>query len=145
MTTKQKGIIALAGISALIALLSVPIMTAGHFDEPKAQAEDDSAPALMQPRIVIVAGNEDPQFSPIQIKIRAGEEVKFFNVDGFKGIGRAHRIVSMDVGSGIPDGIFDTGILSMGESSTIKMSEPGVYGFIDMLWPASRGAIIVEP
>jgi plastocyanin len=145
MTTKQNSILVLAGISALVALLSVPIMTAGHFDEPKAQAEDNSTPALMQPRIVIVAGNEDPQFSPIQLKIRAGEEVKFFNVDGFEGIGRAHRIVSMDVGSGVPDGIFDTGVLSMGESATIKMSESGVYGFIDVLWPSSRGAIIVEP
>ena len=145
MTTKQKNILVLAGISALIALLSVPIMTAGHFDEPKVQAEDSSAPVLMQPRIVIVAGNEDPQFSPIQIKIRVGEEVKFFNVDGFEGIGRAHHVVSIDVGSGMPDGIFDTGVLSVGESTTIKMTESGVYGFIDILWPASRGAIIVEP
>jgi hypothetical protein len=35
MTTKQTNIVVLAGISALIALLSVPIMTAGHFDEPR--------------------------------------------------------------------------------------------------------------
>lgn len=145
MTTKQTKTAVLAGITALIALLSVPIVTAGHFDEPKVRAEDGIVPTIIQPRTIIVAGNEHPQFSPIQVSVKVGEEIRFYNVDGADRVGRAHHIVSIDAGSGIPNGLFDTGVLSVSESATIKMTEPGVYGFVDILWPSTRGAIVVEP
>lgn len=144
MNTNSKNILVLAGISVLVALLVVPLMTSTHTDEPKALAEDKAA-VSGQTRTVIVAGNQDPQFGPIQLRISAGDEVEFFNVDGFGGIGRAHHVVSIDAGSGIPNGVFDIGVLSMGEKATITLTEPGVYGFVDILWPATRGAIIVDP
>jgi plastocyanin len=142
MKTNHKSILALAGVAALVALLSVPVMSDNA--EPQAKAASDVAPVL-QPRTVIVAGNEDPQFGPKQLTITAGEEVKFFNVDGFNGVGRVHQIVSVDAQSGIPNGVFDTGVLSRGGSATIKITEPGVYGFIDQLWPATQGTITVVP
>lgn len=144
MKSSHKNTLVLAGVSALVALLVVPLMTSSHIDEPKARAEDKSV-VSSQTRTVIVAGNQDPQFSPMQLRIKAGDSVEFFNVDGADGVGRAHRVISIDAGSGIPNADFDTGILSMGEKSTITLSEPGVYGFVDILWPATRGAIIVEP
>ncbi len=77
------------------------------------------------------------------INITKGDTIVFINVDGTNG-GAAHSIVSVQTGTTIPDGIFDSGIIKIGQSFRVSLNEPGIYEYFDSIHPHIRGTIHVE-
>ena len=85
----------------------------------------------------------DVVFVPSIIKINVGDKITFLNVDGTNG-GMAHAIISVDGETGIPDNIFDSGLLKTGDRFEFHFPESGIYTYIDsMHHPEMHGVIIV--
>jgi plastocyanin len=126
----------LAVIPVIVAAMLVPAFT--HNTEPQAAAETNAK--TVQIRIV---GSDDVQFAPSRVSIKVGDEVTFINVDGYNG-GVQHWVLSIDGVSGIPDGVFNSGMMKVGDTYTVKFNTHGVYTFIDGIYPATNGYIIVD-
>jgi plastocyanin len=131
-----KKVFVLAAIPVIVAALLVPAFT--HNAEPQAQAETNAK--TVEIRIV---GTQAPQFAPYKVSIKAGDSVKFINVDGQMG-GLPHWILSVDSVSGIPNGVFDSDLMEIGDTYTAKFDAHGVYAFTDGIYPATQGYIIVD-
>jgi plastocyanin len=70
-------------------------------------------------------------FHPSSLSIAAGGTVVFINQDA------APHTATSD------DGLFDTGLLSQGQSAQLTFSAAGTYPYYCALHPAMRGVIIV--
>jgi len=77
------------------------------------------------------------------IYITKGDTVVFVNIDETNG-GAAHSIVSVQTGTTLPDGTFDSGLIKLGQSFIVAFNEPGIYEYIDSIHPHIRGTIHVE-
>jgi plastocyanin len=93
--------------------------------------------------LIQIVGTQDMQFAPAKIRINVGDEVKFINVDGQNG-GLAYWVLSVDSANGVPNGVFDSGLMEVGDTYTVKFNARGVYTFIDGIYPATEGYIVVE-
>jgi len=93
-------------------------------------------------KTVRIAGLDEVSFVPNTINIAKGDTIVFINVDGTNG-GAAHSIVSVQTGTTSPDGTFDSGLIKTGQSFKISFDEPGIYEYIDSIYPSIRGIIHV--
>jgi len=127
--TKKVGIALLAAFLALVISPAVPLS--------EAYATSNS-----YEKTVRIAGLDQVSFVPNTINITKGDTIVFINVDGTNG-GIAHSIVSVQIGTTLPDGIFDSGLIKIGQSFKISFDEPGIYEYIDSIYPSIRGIIHV--
>ncbi len=127
--TKKVGIILLATFLALVISPAVPLS--------EAYATNNS-----YEKTVRIAGLDEVSFVPNTINITQGDTIVFINVDGTNG-GIAHSIVSVQIGTTLPDGTFDSGLIKIGQSFKISFDEPGIYEYIDSIYPSIRGIIHV--
>lgn len=86
---------------------------------------------------VDIIGMEAPFYSPSNITVKAGEEITFDNVDA-----NFHTVTSGDPESG-PDGKFDSGLLSAGDTYTLIINEPGTYQYYCTIHTSMVGTITV--
>ncbi len=93
-------------------------------------------------KTVRIAGLDEVSFVPNTINITKGDTIVFINVDGTNG-GIAHSIISVQAGTTLPDGTFDSGLIKTGQSFKISFDEPGIYEYIDSIYPSIRGIIHV--
>ena len=116
----------------LIALgAALVIATAGAFafgggDEPTAAA---AGPAKMTDTVTI----DDFEYFPPEAAVAAGTEVTVDNVDSV-----GHTLSSED------GGLFDTGGIDSGDSTTFSVDEPGMYPYICEFHPTMHGTLTVE-
>ncbi len=92
-------------------------------------------------KTVMIVGHEDPQFVPQTIHLKIGDSMRFINQDGQDG-GLAHDVISVDQ-SGVPNGNFKGYLPNVGDTFTVKFSEPGTYYYIDSIYPKMHGTIVV--
>ncbi len=93
-------------------------------------------------KTVRITGVDDVSFAPNTINITKGDTIVFINVDGTNG-GTAHSIVSVQTGTTLPDGTFDSGLIKTSQSFRVSFDEPGIYEYIDSIYPSIRGIIHV--
>ena len=127
--TKKAGIVLIAIFFALVIFpgvaLSEAYATSNSYD-----------------KTVRITGIDGVSFAPNTINITKGDTIVFINVDGTNG-GTAHSIVSVQIGTTLPDGTFDSGLIKIGQSFKISFDEPGIYEYIDSIYPSIRGIIHV--
>ena len=127
--TKKAGIVLIATFFALVISPGVALS--------EAYATNNS-----YEKTVRIAGLDEVSFVPNTINITQGDTIVFINVDGTNG-GIAHSIVSVQIGTTLPDGTFDSGLIKIGQSFKISFDEPGIYEYIDSIYPSIRGIIHV--
>ena len=127
--TKKAGIVLIATFFALVISPGVALS--------EAYATNNS-----YEKTVRIAGLDEVSFVPNTINITKGDTIVFINVDGTNG-GTAHSIVSVQTGTTLPDGTFDSGLIKIGQSFKISFDEPGIYEYIDSIYPSIRGIIQV--
>ena len=127
--TKKAGIVLIAIFFALVISPGVALS--------EAYATNNS-----YEKTVRIAGLDEVSFVPNTINITKGDTIVFINVDGTNG-GTAHSIVSVQTGTTLPDGAFDSGLIKIGQSFKISFDEPGIYEYIDSIYPSIRGIIHV--
>ncbi len=127
--TKKAGIVLIATFFALVISPGVALS--------EAYAANNS-----YEKTVRIAGLDEVSFVPNTINITKGDTIVFINVDGTNG-GTAHSIVSVQTGTTLPDGTFDSGLIKIGQSFKISFDEPGIYEYIDSIYPSIRGIIHV--
>ncbi len=127
--TKKAGIVLIATFFALVISPGVALS--------EAYATNNS-----YEKTVRIAGLDEVSFVPNTINITKGDTIEFINVDGTNG-GTAHSIVSVQTGTTLPDGTFDSGLIKIGQSFKISFDEPGIYEYIDSIYPSIRGIIHV--
>ncbi len=127
--TKKAGIVLIATFFALVISPGVALS--------EAYATNNS-----YEKTVRIAGLDEVSFVPNTINITKGDTIVFINVDGTNG-GTAHSIVSVQTGTTLPDGTFDSGLIKIGQSFKISFDEPGIYEYIDSIYPSIRGIIHV--
>jgi len=94
-------------------------------------------------KTVRITGIDGASFVPNTINITKGDTIVFINVDGTNG-GAAHSIVSAQIGTTLPDGTFDSGLIKIGQSFKVSFNEPGIYEYFDSIHPHISGTIHVE-
>jgi len=92
-------------------------------------------------KTVMIAGHEDPRFVPYTIHLKIGDSIRFINQDGQDG-GLAHDVISVDQ-SGVPNSNFKSYLPNVGDTFTVKFSEPGTYYYTDSIYPKMQGTIVV--
>ena len=127
--TKKAGIVLIATFFALVISPGVALS--------EAYATNNS-----YEKTVRIAGLDEVSFVPNTINITKGDTIVFINVDGTNG-GIAHSIISVQAGTTLPDGTFDSGLIKTGQSFKISFDEPGIYEYIDSIYPSIRGIIHV--
>ncbi len=127
--TKKAGIVLIAIFFALVISPGVALS--------EAYATNNS-----YKKTVRIAGLDGVSFIPNTINITKGDIIVFINVDGTNG-GIAHSIVSVQIGTTLPDGIFDSGLIKTGQSFRVSFGEPGIYEYIDSIYPNISGTIHV--
>ena len=127
--TKKVGIVLIATFFALVI-------------SPGVALSEAHATKSSYDKTVRIAGLDEVSFVPNTINITKGDIIVFINVDGANG-GTAHSIVSVQTGTTSPDGIFDSGLIKTGQSFRVSFDEPGIYEYIDSIYPHIRGIIHV--
>ncbi len=139
MTTNQKKGLVLAGFVFFAAvLLLLPAMASEKAPNVNAQQLYKTT----QTSVMIVGTGSDTQFYPSYLNIRVGDTVAFINQDGTSG-GIAHSVLSVDSTSGMANGVFDSGLLHVGNIFKVKFDKIGTYSYIDPTYPNAVGTIIV--
>jgi len=110
--------------------------------EPMAEPEPEM---LMLVTVILPLGSAAPGcevtdecFIPSVVKIAAGGEVNWDNVDTV-----AHTVTSGSPVSGL-DGIFDSGLLMAGKSYSTSMDNKGVFEYFCMVHPWMVGTVEVN-
>ncbi len=129
-----KKVFVLAGM--ILAAILAQAFT--YYIPPQANADTNAKTAQ-----ILILGTHAPQFAPFKARINVGDEVKFINVDGQNG-GVIHRIISIDSANGVPNGVFNSGLMKVGDNYTVKFNKHGLYEFIDVIYPAMHGYIVVD-
>ncbi len=127
--TKKGGIVLIATFFALVISPGVALS--------EAYATNNS-----YEKTVRIAGPDQVSFVPNVINITKGDTIVFINVDGTNG-GISHTIVSVHTGTTLPDGTFDSGLIKIGQSFRVSFDEPGIYEYIDSIYPNTIGVIHV--
>ena len=140
MKTKKKVAITLTAI-----VLGLIISPAVALSEAQAGREsitlEETISTTSSVKTVMIVGHEDPQFVPQTVHLKIGDSIRFINQDGQDG-GLAHNVVSVDQ-SGVPNGNFKGYLSNVGDTLTVKFSEPGTYYYIDSIYPEMHGKIVV--
>ncbi len=140
MNTKNKVAIALTAI-----VLGLIVSPAIAFNEAEAMKKSETLVETISTssmvKTVMIAGHEDPQFVPQTIHLKIGDSMRFINQDG-QDSGLAHNVISVDQ-SGVPNGNFNGYLPNVGDTFTVKFSEPGTYSYIDSIFPEMQGTIVV--
>jgi len=129
--TKKGGIALIATFLALVISPGVALS--------EAYATNNS----LEKTVRITGIDHGVSFTYNTINITKGHTVVFINVDETNG-GAAHSIVSVQAGTTLPDGTFDSGLIKLGQSFIVLLNEPGIYEYIDSIHPHIRGTIHVE-
>ncbi len=129
-----KKIFVLAGM--ILAAMVAQALT--YYIPSQANADTNAKTAQIQ-----IVGTHAPQFAPTKARINVGDEVKFINLDRQNG-GVIHRVLSIDSANGVPNGVFDSRLMKVGDTYTVKFSKHGLYEFIDGIYPAMHGYIVVD-
>lgn len=74
-------------------------------------------------------------FSPTNVRIKAGSQVVFKNLDPF-----GHNVYSPDQG-----GVFDIGLQQPETSTAVTFRQPGTYTIRCRIHPKMRATVAVEP
>ncbi len=77
------------------------------------------------------------RFVPNEITIQREQTVVWTNNDA-----PPHTVASGQ--PGIPDGLFDSGLLSKGEKFSYQFNKPGIYAYYCTLHPWMTGKVIVN-
>ncbi len=120
-----------------ILVLMIPITS---YQEESDTIENTSSTSIE--KIIGIMGTEENSVSPNQIYVRTFDVVIFINLDGANG-GTTHNVISVKTGTTEPDGTFDSGSIKTGENFKITLTEPGIYEFLDPIYPNIRGTIHV--
>ncbi len=112
------------GAALVIATAGAAVLAGG--DEP---TEAAAGPAEMTDTVTI----DDFEFMPPAAAVQAGTEIAVDNVDDV-----GHTLSSED------GGVFDTGGIDAGDSSTLTVDEPGEYAYICEFHPTMHGTLTVE-
>lgn len=127
---------------AVLLLGPVPARACEMEHEETRQSRTD--PAAMQPLLQTVAARNVAaeikvfQFQPKAIEVPAGTTVTWTNWDSI-----GHSITSGTPEA--PDGSFDTGFFSKGESASVTFDKPGDYSFFCARHKNMRGTVKVVP
>jgi len=119
----ERVLIAL-GAALVIATAGAAVLAGG--DEP---TEATAGPAEMTDTVTI----DDFEFMPPEAAVAAGTEVAVDNVDDV-----GHTLSSED------GGLFDSGGIDAGDSTTVTVDEPGEYPYICEFHPSMHGTLTVE-
>lgn len=133
-----KQALILASISLIAAAMIVPVI-AGN-DEPKVQAESNIKQGL--DTSIVIAYMDETVFDPSTTAINVGDTVVFINQDGYPGrIG--HAIIAVDENR-TPTGEFASELIPVGKTFKITFTEPGIYHYMDSIYPSVKGIITVQ-
>ncbi len=139
-TTKKVGIV-LVGI--ILGLIISPAIAVSEAYSARASVElIENLSISSDVKTVKIVGLEDVSFAPNVINITKGDTISFLNVDGSDG-GTDHTITSVKTATMEPDGVIDSGALRVGETFKVTFHKPGVYEYIDSLYPTISGRITV--
>ena len=127
--TKKAGIVLIATFFALVI-------------SPGVALSEAYATSNSYEKTVRIAGLDQVSFVSNVINITKGDTIVFINVDGTNG-GTAHSIISVQAGTTLPDGTFASGLIKIGQSFRISFDEPGIYEYIDSIYPNTIGVIHV--
>lgn len=117
--------------SALVVATAVVLVAYGTGTE--GGAKTPSTTAIMADEVDIA----DFKFVPAAISVASGTTVTWTNSDD-----APHTATSGSSPS--PDGVFDTGILKKGKSSTIKLTKPGTFQYYCELHAFMKGTVTVR-
>ncbi len=95
--------------------------------------------ATPAPNTVNIIGIEAPFFTPNTINVKTGTTIAFANVDG-----NIHTVTSVKSGTTEPDGIFDSGMIKIGDSFAQKFDKPGTYEYFCSIHPGMKGTVNVS-
>jgi len=85
-----------------------------------------------------IIGIEAPFYSPNNFSAKTGQQITFDNVDA-----NFHTVTSGSPEAG-PDGKFDSGLLSAGDTYQLTLDEPGTYEYYCTIHTNMRGTITVS-
>jgi len=140
-TTKKVGIVLAGIVLGLIISPAVAVSDAYSARTSVELVENLSISSVV--KTVKIVGAEDVSFAPNVINITEGDTISFLNVDGSDG-GTDHTVTSVKTATMESDGVFDSGSLRVGETFTVTFHKPGVYEYIDSLYPTISGRINVK-
>jgi plastocyanin len=130
-----------AAVAALM-LVQAPAFACEMGHDETAQSHAD--PTTMQPLLRTVAAHTMAaeikvfQFQPKAIEVPMGTTITWTNQDSI-----GHSVTSGTPES--PDGKFDTGFFSKGESASVTFDQPGEYIFFCARHKNMRGTVKVVP
>ncbi|MGI9566509.1 MAG: cupredoxin domain-containing protein [Nitrosopumilus sp.] len=147
---KKTGMISSFAMMGMILTLAL-FSGGGLFDQVAAiennndihlsQEESSSLPDSTDNTIRLTGGI--PDFVPNFIQVNVGEKITFVNVDGTNG-GTSHAVISVNSETGVPDGLFDSGLLKTGDRFEVQFDESRVYTYVDSMYhPQIHGIISV--
>lgn len=139
-TNKKVGIALAAIVLALVISPAIPYSEAGETRKIATSMQNHSMPDTI--KTVMIVGGETSQFVPNVTHLNIGDSIRFINQDGRNG-GIAHQIISVDE-SGIPNGKFNAIFQNVGDTYTKKFVEPGMYNYIDTIFPLMQGIVVVS-
>ena len=89
-------------------------------------------------RILVIEIDAEPiteywRYAPALITVTAGTRVTWLNT------GQSHHTVTS------ADGFFDSGFLPSGQSWSLDLDTPGVYGYFCVPHPSIKGTVVVRP
>lgn len=135
------------GIAFVVIVLGFVISPAIALNESE---ETRKSTTLMKPisqssmtKTVMIIGNDGSTFVPQIVHINLNDSIKFINQDGQNG-GVAHDVVSIDQITLEPNGNFNGYLQNSGDTLTVKFVEPGIYYYIDSIYPKILGTIVVS-
>lgn len=139
---KKKEKVAIVLVTIVLGLIFSPAIALSESDGTRHTVEYIETTTSDVIKHVKIVGLEEIPFSPNTINIEHGDIVIFTNVDGSNG-GTDHTIVSVKTGTSEPDGVFNSGVLSVGETFKVTIQQPGNYEYLDSLHPTIPGRINV--
>lgn len=92
--------------------------------------------------VAVTEGGKGPFYEPAEVHVKAGEQIRWKNVDALP-----HTATSATPGSDDIGKLFDTDIIPPNRFSSqqVIITEPGEYPYFCQLHPWMSGKIIVEP
>ena len=140
-TTKKVGIVLAGIVLGLIISPAVAVSEAYSSRTSVELVENLSISSVV--KTVKIVGLDDVSFAPNTINITKGDTISFLNVDGSDS-GTDHTVTSVKMATMEPDGVFDSGSIGVGKTFKVTFQKPGVYEYIDSLYPTISGRINVK-
>lgn len=122
--------VAILGAALIIATGALLI---AHHD----QGTENSAAQATPPNGVDHVQIKDFVYAPATITVPTGTTVTFTNDDS-----SPHTATSGT--SPTPDGVFDSGTLSKGDSKTVKLTKPGTFAYYCAIHPFMKATVTVK-